>query len=125
MIEETSINVNNTKTKIDYLGKHYSNKISTKEWHLYVIDLIDMNLNLNTTYQAAAAGITEKSITAKFVNKTIFNICNDVLSLVIYGKLNLSKKMESSLNVEEVNSTELIEDVTEQFVTNSSYNKFL
>ncbi len=106
MKEEANINVNNTKAKIYYLGKHYSNKISTKEWHLYGIDLTNMNLDLNKPYKGGGDGsIAEKTITAKFVNKTILGMCNDVLSLAIYGKLNLDKKIESNLNIDKINSS--------------------
>ncbi|WP_425383018.1 hypothetical protein [Spiroplasma endosymbiont of Melieria omissa] len=52
-----------------------------------------MNLDLNKPYKGDGDGsIAEKTITAKFVNKTILGMCNDVLSLAIYGKLNLDKK---------------------------------
>lgn len=106
MREEANINVNNTKAKIYYLGKHYSNKISTQEWHLYGIDLTNMNLDLNKPC-GGDGSIAEKTITAKFVNKTILGMCNDVLSLAIYGKLNLDKKIESNLNIDKINLMEL------------------
>ena len=49
--------------------------------------------------------LLKKTITAKFVNKTILGICNDVLSLAIYGKLNLDKKIESNLNIDKLSIT--------------------
>lgn len=108
MWEETGINVTNKKDKIYYLGKHYANKISTKEWYLYGIDLTNTNLDLNATYKGSGDGsIAEEKSFAKFINKTILDMCNDVLSLAIYGKLNLNNKMESNLNISEINSTDL------------------
>ncbi|WP_342274437.1 hypothetical protein [Spiroplasma endosymbiont of Phycita roborella] len=119
MLEETGINVSNKKEKIYYLGKHYANKISTKEWYLYGIDLTDTNLDLNATYKGSGDGtIAEEKSFAKFVNKTILDMCNDVLSLAIYGKLNLNKKMESNLNISEINSTDLqVQPSTSEYTT--------
>ncbi|MBP1525130.1 MAG: hypothetical protein H9Q65_01030 [Spiroplasma ixodetis] len=84
-----------------------------------------MNLDLNKPYKCGGYGsIAEKTITAKFVNKTILGMCNDVLSLAIYGKLNLDKKIESNLNIDKINSMEL-GDFSNQYLTSINNNSSL
>ncbi|WP_339047559.1 NUDIX hydrolase [Spiroplasma endosymbiont of Colias croceus] len=90
MFEETGIDIRNKKVKIHYLGKHFANKISTKLWYFYGIDLTDMNLDLNIIYKGAGDNsVGEKEISARFVNEKQLNRSNDSLSLATHSKLTL------------------------------------
>ncbi|WP_342253686.1 hypothetical protein [Spiroplasma endosymbiont of Zeiraphera isertana] len=100
MFEETGIDIKNEKVKIDYLGKHYANKSSTKLWYFYGIDLTKLNLDITKTYKGTGDGsIGEKEISARFVNKKQLNKSNDALSLTTYGKLKLKNIIRFDNNI--------------------------
>ncbi|WDA54907.1 MAG: NUDIX hydrolase (plasmid) [Spiroplasma endosymbiont of Drosophila atripex] len=100
MLEETGIDVKNKKVKIQYLGKHYANKSSTKLWYFYGIDLTNLNLDLTKTYKGTGDGsIGEKEISARFINEKQLNKSNDALSLATYGKLNLKNMINFDNNI--------------------------
>ncbi|WP_338987157.1 hypothetical protein [Spiroplasma endosymbiont of Dasysyrphus albostriatus] len=101
MIEETGINVKNKKVNINYLGKHYANKSSTKLWFFYGIDLTNLNLDLTATYKGTGDNtIGEKEISARFVNSKQLNKSNDALSLATHSKLTLKNliSFDNSIN---------------------------
>lgn len=92
MLEETDIDVTNKKVKIDYLGKNYANKSSTKLWYFYGIDLTKLNLDLTVTYKGIGDdSIGEKEISARFISSKQLNKSNDGFSLVTHSKLSLKK----------------------------------
>ncbi|WJG71382.1 NUDIX domain-containing protein [Spiroplasma ixodetis] len=100
MLEETGIDVTNKKIKINYLGKHYANKSSTKLWFFYGIDLTNLNFDLNVIYQGTGDNsIGEKEISARFVNEKQLNKSNDALSLATHSKLTLKNLISFDNNI--------------------------
>ena len=100
MLEETGIDVKNKKVKIQYLGKHYANKSSTKLWYFYGIDLTNLNLDLTKTYKGSGDNsIGEKEISARFVSSKQLNKSNDALSLATHSKLTLKKLISFDNNI--------------------------
>lgn len=70
MLKETGIDVRNKKVKINFLGKHYVNKSSTKLWYFYGVDLTKLNFNLTAIYKGTGDNtMGEKEISARFVNE--------------------------------------------------------
>ncbi len=100
MLEETGIDVTNKKIKINYLGKHYANKSSTKLWFFYGIDLTNLNFDLNVIYQGTGDNsIGEKEISARFVNEKPLNKSNDAFSLTTHSKLTLKNLIGFDNNI--------------------------
>lgn len=91
LIEETGINIkNNDQATIYNLGSYYANKTNIKIWHLFAIDLSDLDLNLQETYYGKGDGsIGEKGIHGAFINEFDLDKSNDTLVLAIYAKLRL------------------------------------
>lgn len=100
LIEETGINIkdkNNDKATIYNLGSYYANKTNIKIWHLFAIDLSDLELNLQETYYGKGDGsIGEKGIRGVFVNEFDLDKSNDTLALAIYAKLKIENILEDN-----------------------------
>ncbi|MBP1526007.1 MAG: NUDIX hydrolase [Spiroplasma ixodetis] len=110
MWEETSIDITNWIHKINYNSTYYANKSSTKLWHLFYIDLTELNLDLNKTYKGTGDGTeAEKNTFAKFFNHEEMNSeSRDLFCLAICQKIfkhiENQNKLSVQDNIEQINN---------------------
>lgn len=110
MWEETGIDIINWIDKINYNSIYYANKSSTKLWHLFSIDLTELNLDLNKSYKGTGDGTeAEKNTFAKFFNyEEIESQSRDLFCLAICQKIfkNIENQDKLSIqdNIEQINN---------------------